>query len=69
MSDPEGFSFQARNGELVDIFHHGRMVTTLRGKPAVRFLLQAEHLTEDELQHRLARLTGNYKRGNERSAS
>jgi|DEB0MinimDraft_6_1074348.scaffolds.fasta_scaffold372644_2 hypothetical protein len=66
MSRPEGFSFQAGKDELVDIFHHGRMVTTLRGKPAVRFLLQTEHLTEDELQHRMARITGNYKRGNER---
>lgn len=66
MNAPSGFSFELRNDELIEIFHHEKLVTTLRGREAVRFRLKAASLSEDALQHRMARLTGNYKRGNER---
>ena len=53
----------------VTFTHHGRPAGTLRGKGAAAFLAFAERLEEDseELQQRMARLTGNYKRGNERA--
>jgi hypothetical protein len=63
MPKPTGFSYIKRaNGEVV-ISHHGRVATVLRGRTADRFLAK---LTEDNEQELMARLTGNYKRGNER---
>ncbi len=63
MSDPTGFAFTMRkNGDVV-ITHHGRHATTLRGAKAHDFLSQSGQRDPQEL---MARLTGNYKRGNER---
>jgi hypothetical protein len=61
---PHGFDFIVR-GEQVVIRHHGRTATTLRGRRAQTFLDDVE--TEDP-QELMARLTGNYRRGNERQA-
>jgi hypothetical protein len=63
MSDPTGFSFIARKSGDVVISHHGRVATVLRGDRAARFLAAGE---EGEPQELMARVTGNYKRGNER---
>ncbi len=64
MPGPSGFAFTARkNGEVV-ITHEGRHATTLRGEKAKKFLVQVQ--TRDA-QQLMARVTGNYKRGNERS--
>lgn len=63
MGSPSGFSHTVRkNGEVV-ISHHGRQVTILRGQRAEKFLSRLESGNEQEL---MARVTGNYKRGNER---
>jgi hypothetical protein len=60
---PSGFTFEPRsNGEVV-IRHHGRVATILRGRKAASFLVEA---TTGDAQERMARLTGNYKHGNER---
>jgi hypothetical protein len=40
----------------------------LRGRQAQAFLAEIESADEADLQQLMARLTGNYKRGNERSA-
>ena len=45
--------------------HHGRVAATLRGDAAVRFLADVE---SGDPQLLMARVTGNYKRGNERAA-
>lgn len=47
------------------ISHHGKKATVLRGKRAQDFLDDVERGDPQEL---MARLTGNYKRGNERLA-
>jgi hypothetical protein len=60
---PEGFSYVVRPNGEVEISHHGRPATVLRGGAAARFLLDVEGRDPQEL---MARLTGNYKRGNER---
>lgn len=61
-----GFSYTARkNGDVV-ILHHGRVAATLRGRQARAFLAVCEAGDARAAQHRMARLTGNYKRGNER---
>jgi len=68
-SQPEGFTFKARKSGDVEVLHHGTLATVLRAKDAQAFLAKAANATEAEVQHLLARLTGNYKRGNERLAS
>ena len=64
MPGPEGFDYETRGGEVV-ITHHGRRATVLRGAAAARFLVDVE---EDDEQELMARVTGNYRRGNERTA-
>lgn len=59
---PTGFRYET-NGDSVTIYHHGRRATTLRGDKAAKFLSAVD--TGDE-QLLMARMTGNYKRGNER---
>ena len=61
---PHGFSYVVRGGEEVRISHHGR-AAILRGAVAARFFVDVE---QHDPQQLMARLTGNYKRGNERSA-
>ena len=62
---PQGFTYETRGTEVA-IFHHGRLATTLRGARAAQFLDDVRGGDEQDL---MARLTGNYKRGNERLAS
>jgi hypothetical protein len=63
MASPTGFSYTVRkNGEVV-ITHHGRQAAVLRGAKAERFLAQ---IVSRDGQALMARVTGNYKRGNER---
>lgn len=61
---PRGFEYQINGGDVV-IRHHGRRATTLRADAAERFLIDVETHDPQEL---MARFTGNYKRGNERTA-
>lgn len=67
-SQPEGFTFKARKSGEVEVLHRGTLAAVLRAKEAQAFLAKAGRATEAEIQHLLARLTGNYKRGNERVA-
>jgi hypothetical protein len=62
---PEGFAYDVRRDGEVVITHHGRRATVLRGSRAAEFL--AEVVAGDE-QQLMARWTGNYQRGNERTA-
>lgn len=65
MGSPEKFDWNInKNGDVV-VTHHGRKATVLRGTKAQQFLIAAE---EGDAQELLARLTGNYKHGNERQA-
>ncbi len=63
MPAAEGFSYERRGSEVA-IFHHGRCAATLRGEAARKFLRKVE---SGDPQQLMARATGNYKRGNERS--
>jgi hypothetical protein len=60
------FAWSATKDGRVRITWRGKVVTTLAGEPAARFLEQVEHADEDAEQLLLARATGNFKRGNER---
>lgn len=63
-----GFSFRRlKNGDLA-IHHHGRLASTLRGTDAQDFVAEAEAGSVKDQQQLMARVTGNYKHGNERAA-
>ena len=64
MSTAEGFDWERRGDEVV-IHHHGRRAAVLRGARAREFL---DEVQTGDPQLLMARLTGNYKRGNERTA-
>jgi hypothetical protein len=57
----------AKRGEVV-IHHRGRLATTLRGTAAEIFLQELDGASFAEAQQLMARVTGNYRRGNERLA-
>ncbi|MCJ7726205.1 MAG: hypothetical protein MUP76_07445 [Acidimicrobiia bacterium] len=63
MAQPTGFSYVERKNGEVEISHHGRVAAVLRGGKAAGFLADVEDADDQEL---MARITGNYKRGNER---
>lgn len=62
---PSGFEFTV-SGSRIEIRHHGCLATTLRGAAALKFLSDVER---GDPQQVMARVTGNYKRGNERSGT
>ena len=61
---PSGFAYTT-TGPEVAITHHGRRATVLRGRAAADFLEDVEAQDPQEL---MARVTGQYKHGNERTA-
>lgn len=62
---PDGFGYEVLgNGDVV-ISHRRREATVLRGAAARHFLIEVERQPPQAL---MARLTGNYRRGNERAA-
>ena len=64
-----GFSFRATRAGTVAIARGGRVVTVLRGDAARRFLAAVAGAPAAAAQPAMARVTGNYRRGNERTAS
>jgi hypothetical protein len=64
-----GFSYLVRKSGEVEILHRGRLASTLRGHDAEDFRQQVGDGSSAAAQQLMARLTGNYKRGNERQAS
>lgn len=63
-----GFTYRQRKGGVVEVLHRGRLAATLRDLQAQEFLAAVESCDPPGAQHLMARLTGNYKRGNERLA-
>lgn len=64
MGKPQGFEYRLR-GEDVVITHDSRPAATLRGDSAERFLIDVERGDPQQL---MARVTGTYRHGNERTA-
>ena len=62
---PEGFVYHERKSGAIEVLHFGTVAVLLRGRRAEAFRARAAGATELELQHLMARATGNYKRGNE----
>ena len=63
------FSYRTAKDGTVFVDFHGRTVTTLRGKVAERFLGRIGRMDDAGAQVEMARVTGNFKRGNERRAA
>lgn len=66
--DDLGFSWRLAPDGAILISFKGRVVTTLKKAKAADFLAEAEGASSGELQQLLARLTGQFKHGNERVA-
>jgi len=65
---PTGFTYRRRGDREVVIHHHGRVATILRHARAAAFLADIEDAPPGADQELMARVTGNYRRGNERLA-
>jgi hypothetical protein len=68
MSGPSGFTYRRNKNGSVVVFHHGRIAASLNKSDSVELIDGISGADAVEVQHALARLTGNYKRGNERLA-
>lgn len=69
-SDPlsdEPFSYRTRADGTVVIHYRQAPVTLLRGKAAARFASRLAGADAAAAQQAMARATGNFKRGNDRS--
>ena len=62
-----GFTFSLFLNE-VHIYHYGQKATVLRGQKAVQFESAIDTTDMESQQQLMARITGNYKRGNEKLA-
>jgi hypothetical protein len=64
-----GFTYRTRKGGEIQVLHKGRLAATLRGAQAAGFIEEVESGGPSEAQQLMAPITGNYKHGNERTAS
>ncbi len=64
--DETPFSYQVNKEGKVFIAWQGKQVLILKGKQAEKFTSKIAALTEHDAQLLMAKLTGNFKRGNER---
>jgi len=65
--DEEVFSYRITKDQKVFISYHGKQVTTLSGKKAEAFISGIEGADGKDAQLIMAKATGNFKRGNEKS--
>ncbi|GAA3183694.1 MULTISPECIES: hypothetical protein [Streptomyces] len=65
MPAANGFGYEERGDGAVLVHHHGRRAAVLRGARAARFLRE---VASGDAQLVMARWTGNYRRGTERTA-
>jgi hypothetical protein len=63
--DEQPFSYQRTKGGQIRIAHRGKVVTTLGGRDAVRFLARVDGATLRAAQLAMAKATGHFKHGNE----
>ena len=65
--DEEIFSYQKSKDDKVFIYWYNQQVMILKNKMAQKFIKQIEGLDDSEKQLVMAKITGNFKRGNERN--
>ncbi|QBD78994.1 hypothetical protein EPA93_24615 [Ktedonosporobacter rubrisoli] len=64
--DEEVFTYRLTKDNKVFLFWYNKHVKTLKGPEAQKFLRQIAGAEKTEQQLIMAKLTGNFKRGNER---
>jgi len=64
--EEEVFSYKISKDKKVFIFWKGKQVMILKGKESEKFLTKILNADELEAQLIMAKITGNFKRGNER---
>ncbi|MBW8829530.1 MAG: hypothetical protein JF606_08890 [Burkholderiales bacterium] len=62
-------TFFMKKGGCAVVHHLGTLAAALRGQTAAEFVDEVDGAGHDSQQQFMARLTGNYKHGNERDAS
>ncbi len=67
--DEDVFSYLSTKDGRVLLYYEGKIVKTLGSNHAQKFLAQSENLDGKDAQLIMARVTGNFKRGNERNQS
>ncbi len=67
--DEEVFSYRAIKDGRILLYWHGKQIKMLKGKDAQKFLEEVDGLDQHEAQLIMAKITGNFKRGNERSGT
>lgn len=65
--DEEPFSYNVSKDKKVFILWHGKQVTILNDKESERFLTRIKNVDTKQLQLIMAKVTGNFKRGNEKN--
>jgi hypothetical protein len=61
------FNYQATKSGKIFISFHGKQVTILQGKPAQNFLVKIKDADRRTAQLMMAKATGHFKHGNERT--
>ncbi|KQZ07445.1 hypothetical protein ESP57_16270 [Agromyces fucosus] len=64
-TDPFEYRITKQGG--VTVFRGGQPVMTVGGREAARLVAGLQRADDSQVQHLLARASGNYRRGNERS--
>lgn len=64
--DNKIFTYRTIKEDRVFIYWYEKQVTTLKGQEAQRFIDKIRRLNDQEAQLVMAKITGNFKRGNER---
>ncbi|WP_372998726.1 hypothetical protein [Lutispora sp.] len=62
----EPFSYKLSKDNKVFIFWHGKQVMILKGKESEKFIAKIERADKMEAQLIMAKITGNFKHGNEK---
>jgi hypothetical protein len=67
--DDDVFSYRETKDGVVQISWYDKRVMTLKGPQARKFLAKIADLDGKQVQLAMAKITGNFKRGNERAAT
>ncbi len=60
------FTYRITKDAKVFIYWYGKQVTIMKGKQASKFISKINRPNQEEQQLLMAKITGNFKRGNER---
>jgi hypothetical protein len=67
--EEQPFTYTVRKDGTVAVTHEGRQVILVGGKDAAKLLAKLEGADAQAVQLALAKVTGNFKRGNEKLAA